>query len=122
MSNEIRDALNSVTRYDDFEDFSYYNGGMTRGELQDYINQGWCSELTQGTYNGTLDKFDRVTNLTDSDIIEAIKTDMVGDDLIAEMLETIDPGDNTPDTQVLAYTGIYNVFTIGQRLYVDRDK
>ena len=122
MSNEIRDALNSVTRYDDFEDFSYYNGGMTREELQDYINEGWCGELTPGTYNGALDKFDRVTNLTDSDIINAIKTDMTDDDLIADMIETLYPGDNTPDTQVLAYTGIYNVFTIGQRLYVDRDK
>jgi len=122
MSNEIRDALNSVTRYDDIEDFSYYNDGMTREELQDYINEGWCGELTPGTYNGALDKFDRVTKLTDSDIINAIKTDMTDDDLIADMIETLYPGDNTPDTQVLAYTGIYNVFTIGQRLYVDRDK
>lgn len=122
MSNEIRDALNSVTRYDDIEDFSYYNGGMTREELQDCINEGWCGELTPGAYNGALDKFDRVTKLTDSDIINAIKTDMAEDDLIADMLETLYPGDNTPDTQVLAYTGIYNVFTIGQRLYVDRDK
>ena len=120
MNTEIRDALNSVTRYDDIEDFSYYNGGMTREELQDCINEGWCTELTPGAYNGALDKFDRVAKLTDSDIINAIKTDMTDDDLIADMIENLYPGDNTPDTQILAYTGIYNVFTIGQRLYVDR--
>lgn len=122
MSNEIRDALNSVTRYDDFEDFSYYNGGITREEFKDYMNQGWCGELTPGTYNGALDKFDRVTKLTDNDIIAAIKADMVDDGLIEDMLETVYPDDNKLDTQVLAYTGIYDVFTIGQRLYVDRDK
>ena len=122
MSNEIRDALNSVTRYDDFEDFSYYNGGITREEFKDYMKQGWCGELTPGTYNGALDKFDRATNLTDSDIINAIKSELLEDDFVPEMLENIYPNENNIDTQVLAYTGMYDVFTIGQRLYVDMDK
>lgn len=122
MSNEIREALYNVTRYRDIEEYGKYNAGATMEDLQEYMDAGWTVELTPGTYNGALDKFDRVTKLTDNDIINAIKTDMTEDDLIEGMLETIYPGDNTPDTQVLAYTGIYNVFTIGQRLYVDRDK
>jgi len=121
MNNDIKEALSNVTRYNDIEDYGKYNAGATMKDLQDYINAGWTAELTPGTYNGALDKFDRVTNLTDNDIINAIKSELLEDDFIMEALETYYPDDNTTDMQALDYTVIYNVFTIGQRLYVDRD-
>lgn len=121
MSNEIREALDNVTRYRDIEEYEEYNAGATMEDLQEYIDAGWTAELTPGTYNGTLDKFDRVTKLTDNDIIDAIKSELLEDGFIVETLETYYPDDNTTDMQVLDYTDIYKVFTIGQRLYVDMD-
>lgn len=121
MSNEIREALNNVTRYEDIEEYGKYNAGETMEDLQAYINAGWIAELTPGTCNGALDKFDRVTELTDGDIIDAIKSELLEDGFIMETLETYYPDDNTTDMQVLDYTDIYKVFTIGQRLYVDMD-
>lgn len=121
MSNEIREALENVTRYDDIEDYGKYNAGATMEDLQECINDGWVAELTPGTYNGALDKFDRVTELTDNDIIDVIKSELVEDDFIMEALENCYPDDKDIRTQVLDYTIIYNVFTIGQRLYVDMD-
>lgn len=121
MSNEIREALENVTRYDDIDDYGKYNAGATMEDLQECINEGWIAELTPGTYNGALDKFERVTKLTDNDIINAIKSELLEDGFIMETLETYYPDDNTTDMQVLDYTYIYKVFTIGQRLYVDMD-
>lgn len=121
MSNEIREALDNVTRYRDIDDYGKYNAGATMKDLQEYINAGWTAELTPGTYNGSIDKFERVTKLTDNDIINAIKSELLEDGFIMETLETYYPDDNTTDMQVLDYTDIYKVFTIGQRLYVDMD-
>ncbi|AYH92006.1 hypothetical protein HOU39_gp112 [Lactobacillus phage Iacchus] len=123
MSNEIRDGLmNNVTRYDDIQEYGKYNAGATTEDLQELIYNGWIAELTPGTYNGALDKFDRVTKLTDNDIIGAIKLNIAEDDTIMETIESFYSGDSTSDMQALAYTEIYDVFTIGQRLYVDMDK
>ncbi len=122
MNNEIKEALENVTRYDDIEDYGKYNAGATMDDLQECINDGWISELTPGTYNGALDKFDRVTELTDNDIIDVIKSELAEDDFIMEALETYYPDDKDIRTQVLDYTVIYNVFTIGKRLYVDMDQ
>lgn len=121
MSNEIREALDNVTRYEDIEEYGKYNSGETMEDLQAYIDAGWTAELTPGTYDGALDKFDRVTKLTDNDIINAIKSELLEDGFIIETLENYYPEDNTTDMQVLDYTDIYNVFTIGERLYVDMD-
>lgn len=121
MNNETRKALSNVTRYDDIKEYGEYNAGATMEDLKELIDDGWVAELTPGTYNGSIDKFERVTELTDNDIINAIKADMIDDNLIEDMLETVYSDDNTADMQVLDYTGIYNVFTIGQRLYVDMD-
>lgn len=121
MNETIKDALSNITRYDDIEDYGKYNDGATMGDLQEYINTGFVAELTPGNYNGALDKFDRVTKLTDNDIINAIKSELLEDGFIIETLENYYPEDNTTDMQVLDYTDIYNVFTIGERLYVDMD-
>lgn len=121
MSNEIREALDNVTRYRDIEEYGKYNAGATQDDLQEHIDAGWTAELTPGTYDGALDKFERVTELTDNDIIDVIKSELVEDDFIMEALETYYPDDKDIRTQVLDYTIIYSVFTIGQRLYVDMD-
>jgi len=121
MNETIKDALSNITRYDDIEDYGKYNDGATMDDLQEYINTGFVAELTPGNYNGALDKFDRVTKLTDNDIINAIKSELLEDGFIIETLENYYPEDNTTDMQVLDYTDIYNVFTIGERLYVDMD-
>lgn len=114
-------VLNNVTRYDDFEDYGEYNAGATMEDLQECINDGWIAELTPGTYNGATKKFTRVSKLTDDDIINAIKSELLEDGFIIETLENYYPEDNTTDMQVLDYTNIYDVFTIGERLYVDMD-
>ena len=114
-------VLNNVTRYDDFEDYGEYNAGATMEDLQECINDGWIAELTPGTYNGVLDKFDRVTKLTDNDIINAIKSDIADDEFISISLQEFYPDKpNTLGVQALVYTEAYEVFTIGERLFVDK--
>ncbi len=121
MNNEIKDALNNVVRYDDFEEYSQCNGDRTQEEFAEYIADGWVGELTPGTYNGATDEFTRVSKLTDGDIIAAIEEEMMDEDFIVEMLEDIYPEAATPYQQALAFTEVYTVFTIGERLFVDRD-
>ena len=114
-------VLNNVTQYDDFEDFSCYHGNITRDEWQEYRADGWASEITPGTYNGATKKFTRVSKLTDSDIVNAIKSDIEDDEFIDISLQEFYPDKpNTPDVQALVYTEAYEVFTIGERLFADK--
>lgn len=115
-------VLNNVTRYDNFEDFSCYHDDITRDEWQEYCDDGWAGELTPGTYNGATNKFMKVTKLTDGDIIAAIKEEVMEDDFLAEVLEDLYPEAITIEQQALLYTEVYNVFTIGERLFVDKDQ
>lgn len=114
-------VLNNVVRYDDFNEFSCYNAGITGEEFHKYVDDGWAGEITPGTYNGATNKFMKVTKLTDGDIIAAIKEEVMEDDFLAEVLEDLYPEAITIEQQALLYTEVYNVFTIGERLFVDKD-
>lgn len=111
--------LENVTRYADIEEYGKYNACETMEDLKEYMGDGWIRELTPGTYNGALDKFDRVSKLTGRDIVDQVKAEMREDDFIKETLEELYPELKTEDEKALEFTYIYDVFTIGERLYVD---
>ena len=119
MKND--EILENVTRYADIEEYGKYNAGATMEDLREYMSDGWIRELTPGTYNGALDKFDRVSKLTDRDIVDQIKAEMQEDEFMRETLAELYPGLKTEDEKALEFTYIYDVFTIGERLYVDVD-
>ena len=59
------EILGNVIRYADIEEYGKYNAGATMENLKEYMNDGCIRELTPWTYNGALDKFDRVSKLTE---------------------------------------------------------
>ena len=119
MKND--ETLENVTRYADIEEYGKYNAGATMEDLKEYMDDGWIRELTPGTYNGALDKFDRVSKLTDRDIVDQVKAEMLEDEFIKETIAELYPELKTDDEKALEFTYIYDVFTIGERLYVDVD-
>lgn len=121
MKKVVNKLLDNVTRYDDFEEFSHYNGGITREDWDEYINDGWGVELTPGVYNGATNKFTGVSELTGADIVAAINHDIMDDEFIDKMMADAHRDAMTPEQRALCYSQFYNVYTIGARLFVDKD-
>lgn len=107
--------LANITHYEDFEEYEKYNN-LTYEEFEDCRESGFIYEITCGTYNGATDTFDpwAVNNL-----ISAIINDIREGDLY-ESLEDFVGGTRNID-YALAYSELYNVFTIGDYIYVDMD-
>lgn len=107
--------LGNIEHYEDFEEYSKYNNTSLE-EFEDYEERGFIQDITCGTYNGDTGTFDpwAVNNL-----IGAIINDIREGDLY-ESLEDYVEGTRNID-YALTYSELYNVFTIGDYIYVDLD-
>lgn len=107
--------LGNIEHYKDFEEYEKYNN-LTREEFEDYKGSGFIQDITCGTYNGATNTFDP---WADNNLISAIINDIREGDLY-ESLEDYVEGTRNID-YALTYTELYNVFTIGDYIYVDLD-
>lgn len=111
--------LGNIEHYKDFEEYSRYNINTTLEEFEDYQERGFIQDITCGTYNGTTNTFTPWEANDDNNLIRAIINDIRLSDLY-ESLEDYVEGTRNID-YALTYSEIYNVFTIGNSIYVDLD-
>ena len=107
----------NIERYKDFEEYSKANN-VTLEEFTDYQERGFIQDITCGTYNGATNKF-VYWEINLDNLINTILQDIRDCDYYQVLNDYTDV--QTPLGYVLAYTEMYKVFTIGERVYVDLD-
>ena len=107
----------NIEHYEDFEEYSKANN-VTLEEFENYKESGFIQDITCGTYNGATDTFDPWEISLDN-LIDTILQDIRDCDYHQVLNDYTDV--QTPLGYVLAYTEMYNVFTIGEKVYVDLD-
>ena len=107
----------NILEYEDFEEYSEANH-VTLEEFENYKESGFIQDITCGTYNGATDTFDPWEISLDN-LIDTILQDIRDCDYHQVLNDYTDV--QTPLGYVLAYTEMYNVFTIGEKVYVDLD-
>ena len=110
--------LGNIEHYKDFEEYSKDNNTSLE-EFEDYQERGFIQDITCGTYNGATNTFTPWEANDDNNLIRAIINDIRLSDLY-ESLEDYVEGTRNID-YALTYSEIYNVFTIGNSIYVDLD-
>ena len=110
--------LGNIEHYEDFEEYSKDNNTSLE-EFTDYQERGFIQDITCGTYNGATNTFTPWEANDDNNLIRAIINDIRLSDLY-ESLEDYVEGTRNID-YALTYSEIYNVFTIGNSIYVDLD-
>ena len=88
----------------------------------DQLESGFIQEITCGTYNGAIDKF-TPWELTDDNIIETVWQALNEDEFIFDMVVNRDiiQEDWTNADYIREYTEVYEVFIIGNNVYVNMD-
>lgn len=107
----------NIEHYKDFEEYSGANN-VTLEEFKDYKESGFINEITCGTYNGATNKF-VYWEINLDNLINTILQDIRDCDYYQVLNDYTDV--QTPLGYVKAYTEMYNVFTIGERVFVDLD-
>ena len=107
----------NIEHYKDFEEYSDANP-ITLEEFEDYKERGFIQDITCGTYNGATNKF-VYWEINLDNLINTILQDIRDCDYYQVLNDYTDV--QTPLGYVLAYTEMYNVFTIGERVFVDLD-
>ena len=107
----------NIEHYKDFEEYSKANN-VTLEEFEDYRESGFINEITCGTYNGATDKF-VYWEINLDNLINTILQDIRDCDYYQVLNDYTDV--QTPLGYVLAYTEMYKVFTVGERVFVDLD-
>ena len=107
----------NIEHYKDFEEYSDANP-VTLEEFEDYKERGFIQDITCGTYNGATNTF-TPWEINLDNLINTILQDIRDCDYYQVLNDYTDV--QTPLGYVLAYTEMYNVFTIGERVYVDLD-
>lgn len=107
----------NIEYYEDFEEYSDANP-VTLEEFENYKESGFIQDITCGTYNGATNTFDPWEISLDN-IIDTILQDIRDCEYNEVLNDYTDV--QTPLGYVLAYTEMYNVFTIGEKVYVDLD-
>lgn len=107
----------NIEHYKDFEEYSDANP-VTLEEFEDYKERGFIQDITCGTYNGATNTF-TPWEINLDNLINTILQDIRDCDYYQVLNDYTDV--QTPLGYVLAYTEMYNVFTIGERVFVDLD-
>jgi len=116
---EIKCMLFNIATYADMNDYTKHTNN-NKEDLKELQDDGWVLDITPGTYNGSIDKTDYVSELTTKNIYFSLIEEVYLDsfqDLISDWGEY----DSNESRQVRLLTEYYNVFTIGQHLYIDYD-
>lgn len=117
-NNEIKCMLLNINTYKDMAEYTHYTNN-TKEDLQELQENGWILDITPSTYNGALDKTD-YSELTTMNIYSALLEE-AHQDSFQELLQDENEYNTSEARQVRLVTEIYNVFTIGQHLYIDCD-
>ena len=117
-NDEIKCMLLNINTYKDMAEYTHYTNN-TKEDLQELQEDGWILDITPGTYNGALDKT-YYSELTTTNIYSAL-IEEVYEDSFQELLQDENEYNTSEARQVRLVTEIYNVFTIGQHLYIDCD-
>ena len=110
-------VLGNIEHYEDFEEYSKDNDTSLE-EFTDYQERGFIQDITCGTYNGATQTF-TPWEINEGNLIDTIIQD-IGDGVLYESLEDFAEGDRYID-YAMAYSELYKVFTIGEKVYVDLD-
>ena len=90
--------------------------------FSDQLESGFIQEITCGTYNGATDEF-TPWELTDDNIIETVWQALNEDEFIFDLVVNRDiiQEDWTNADYIREYTEVYEVFIIGNSVYVNKD-
>lgn len=116
-------ALTGVTRYKDMNDYKqdYETLEEAQADVDEKLADGFIQNITLATYNGATQE-STFFELTDENILEAIFNDLHFGELYTILEETEENSENmTKWDYIRVYTALYNVFTIGGLVYVERD-
>ena len=121
-------SLMNVSYYDSKAEYIRltFHGVKTDEEaaevFSDQMDRGFLQDITCGTYNGAIDKF-TPWELTDDNIIEAVWQALNEDEFIFNMVVNRDiiQEDWTNADYIREYTEVYEVFIIGNNVYVNMD-
>lgn len=116
--DEIECMMLNINTYKDMDDYTKYTNN-TKEDLKELQKDGSVLDITPGTYNGALDKTD-YSELTAANIYSVLLEE-VCEDSFQELLKDFDENNISEARQVRLVTEFYNVFTIGQHLYIDYD-
>ena len=113
--------LGNIEHYEDFAEYSRYNINTTLEEFKDYQERGFIQDITCGTYNGATNTFTPWEANDDNNLIRAIINDIRLSDLYERLEDYVYVEGTRLIDYALTYSEIYNVFTIGNSIYVDLD-
>ena len=117
-NEKIKMILNNIIHYKDFEEFEKYNN-LDQEDFKERIEDNYIQDITPGTYNGASDTFTK-RNITDNHIIDAIITEIKESDFYNYFDDEFIEENNikTSNDWILLYTEFYEVFTLGNSIYV----
>lgn len=115
-------ALSNVTRYKAMDDYKqdYETLEEAQADFDEKLENGYIQNITLSTYNGATQK-NTFFELTDENILEAIYADLHETDSYGMIDEMEESTNLTKWDYIRVYTALYNVFTIGGLVYVERD-
>lgn len=118
QNEKIEMILNNVIHYKDFEEYEKYNN-LNQEDFEERIEDNYIQDITLGTYNGASDTFTK-RNITDNHIIDAIITEIKESDFYNYFDDEFIEENNikTSNDWILLYTEFYEVFTLGNSIYV----
>ena len=117
-NEKIEIALNNIVHYKDFEEFEKYNN-LDQEDFKEMMEDGNIQEITPGTYNGASDTFTK-NIINNENIINTIITDIRDIDFYNFFEDEFIEENNikTSNDWILLYTEFYEVFTLGNSIYV----
>ena len=118
QNEKIKMILNNIIHYKDFEEFENYNN-LNQEDFKERIEDNYIQDITPGTYNGASDTFTK-NIINNENIINTIITDIRDIDFYNFFEDEFIEENNikTFSDWVLLYTEFYEVFTLGNSIYV----
>ena len=118
QNEKIEMILNNVIHYKDFEEYEKYNN-FNKEDFKEMMEDGNIQEITPGTYNGASDTFTK-NIINNENIINTIITDIRDIDFYNFFEDEFIEENNikTSSDWLLLYTEFYEVFTLGNSIYV----
>ena len=117
--DEIKCMLYNIDVYKDMKEYTHYTNN-TREDFKEMQNQGILLDITPGTFNGSIDTFAYVSELTLSNIYTALLEEVRGD-TFQDLVDTYEEPNAREARQSRLLTEAFNVFIIGKHLYIDYD-
>ena len=118
QNEKIKMILNNIIHYKDFEEFEKYNN-LDQEDFKERIEDNYIHDITLGTYNGASDTFTK-NIINNENIINTIITDIRDIDFYNFFEDEFIEENNikTSNDWLLLYTEFFEVFTLGNSIYV----